>query len=257
MFKDTLLKLRADPLNGTSTRTCPDIDAYMAGQILNEQGSNPAVFAAAMDEAGACLGTMPNAPQMARNLVLLTARTAQKAGEYQSRQALLQLRDVVRWVGKAPGRRSIILISSGFPLGNSAQIDASDVVDEAIRTDVAISALDARGVYGENPAGAIEDKTGDPKFIQIKASIMTAEAREAAGVMEEMAYGSGGAFVRNTNDLNGGFQILTAQPECTYVLGFKPANLKLDGSFHSLQVKLNTKEKLNMQTRRGYFAAKR
>jgi VWFA-related protein len=164
---------------------------------------------------------------------------------------------VVRWVGKAPGRRSIILVSSGFVLNNGAQLDGANVVEEAIRADVAISALDARGVYGENPAGAIEEKSADPVFRRMKASITNAEATQAAGVMEEVAEGTGGAFIRNTNDLNGGLQTLTAPPACTYVLGFRPTNLKLDGSFHSLVVKLKTKEKLDVQTRRGYFASKR
>ena len=256
-FKDALLKLRAESLGGTSTKACPDIDAYMANQILIQQGANPELFRAATNEAMTCLGLPPEGVKFAQNAVMQAVRSAEKTGEYQTRQSLLQLRDVVRWVGKAPGRRSIILVSSGFVLNNGAQLDGANVVEEAIRADVAISALDARGVYGENPAGAIEEKSADPVFRRMKASITNAEATQAAGVMEEMAEGTGGAFIRNTNDLNGGLQTLTAPPACTYVLGFRPTNLKLDGSFHSLVVKLKTKEKLDVQTRRGYFASKR
>jgi VWFA-related protein len=256
-FYDALAKLRAEPLGSTSSKSCPDIDAYMADQILGKQRANPALLGFAVDETMACLQLPPGSEGFAQNIVLGAARSAQKTGELQIRQSLAQLRDVVRWVGKAPGRRSILLLSAGFVLDDSAQMDGADIVDEAIRDEVTISALDARGVYGENPAGAIEDKTADRNFRRMKSSIMNAEATEAAGVMMELANGTGGAFIHNTNNLNAGLKALATPPECIYVLGFKPEKLKLDGSVHPLVVKLNTKERLDVQARHGYIAAKR
>jgi hypothetical protein len=46
-------------------------------------------------------------------------------------------------------------------------------------------------------------------------------------------------------------------PEITYLLGFKPADLKADGSFHPLTVKLDTDRQLSLQARKGYFAPSR
>jgi hypothetical protein len=40
------------------------------------------------------------------------------------------------------------------------------------------------------------------------------------------------------------------------LLGFKPASIKVDGSFHPLKIKLNSREKLALQARLGYFAPK-
>ena len=54
--------------------------------------------------------------------------------------------------------------------------------------------------------------------------------------MAELADGTGGTFVQNTNDLARGLHELSAAPEVYYVLGFSPQNLKLDGSYHSLKV---------------------
>ena len=45
-------------------------------------------------------------------------------------------------------------------------------------------------------------------------------------------------------------------PEYSYVLAFTPQNLKLDGSFHSLKVKVDSPQKLTLQARRGYYAPK-
>jgi hypothetical protein len=45
-----------------------------------------------------------------------------------------------------------------------------------------------------------------------------------------------------------------AQPEVSYVLGFSPQNLKLDGKYHSLKVTLTNNQKWSLQARNGYFA---
>jgi hypothetical protein len=74
--------------------------------------------------------------------------------------------------------------------------------------------------------------------------------------MAELADGTGGTFFQNSNDLDNGFRRVAAAPEYFYVLGFFPRNLKLDGRFHSLKVALNTREKLTLQARRGYYAPK-
>ncbi|HEY6392792.1 MAG TPA: hypothetical protein VIX89_16045, partial [Bryobacteraceae bacterium] len=45
-------------------------------------------------------------------------------------------------------------------------------------------------------------------------------------------------------------------PAYSYLLGFSPQNLKIDGRFHSLKVALTSKEKFEIQARHGYFAPK-
>jgi hypothetical protein len=69
-----------------------------------------------------------------------------------------------------------------------------------------------------------------------------------------MADGTGGTFFHNDNGLREGLNRLGAPPECVYVLGFSPRDLKLDGSFHALRVRLKKGTGLELQVRRGYFA---
>jgi len=75
--------------------------------------------------------------------------------------------------------------------------------------------------------------------------------------LEEMAEGTGGTFMKNTNDYDGAYRRLAAAPEFIYVLGYAPDSLKSDGSFHALKVKLNSPAKLSLQARHGYFAPRR
>ncbi len=252
---DALGKLRAEPLGSASTRLCPNIDYYMAESILNAGISNPALQAATA-EAFVCMNLPPSGMALAQRQAQQTARNVDVLGERESRAALLQIRDVIQWIAKAPGRRSIILVSPGFILNNSARFDEADLVDQAIRAQVTISALDARGVYDLNPAGKIEDVTADPEASRIRASFAADEATAVAGVMGEIAYGTGGVFVQNTNDLYAGLQRLAIPPESTYVLAFKPSALKPDGSYHPLTVKIEKKSNLTLQSRQGYFAPK-
>jgi len=75
-------------------------------------------------------------------------------------------------------------------------------------------------------------------------------------VLAELADATGGRYFHNSNDLKAGFELLAAAPEFVYVLGFSPQNLKLDGAYHALKVKLATPRGLDLQARRGYYAPK-
>jgi hypothetical protein len=73
-------------------------------------------------------------------------------------------------------------------------------------------------------------------------------------VMAQVAHDTGGVFVHNTNDYDGGFRRAGALPEFSYLLVFSPQNLKYDGKFHKLNVELVNAKGLNVQARNGYFA---
>jgi hypothetical protein len=77
-----------------------------------------------------------------------------------------------------------------------------------------------------------------------------------ASAMQSLAAETGGVFFNNSNDLEAGFRRAAALPDPYYVLAFSPQNLKLDGGFHALKVKLISEPRLTVQARRGYFAPK-
>ncbi len=78
-------------------------------------------------------------------------------------------------------------------------------------------------------------------------------AEAQADILAEIASGTGGQFIHNSNDLAGGFAKLATPPEATYLLGFSPQNLKLDGAFHALKVSVKPAG-FNVQARLGYSA---
>jgi hypothetical protein len=75
--------------------------------------------------------------------------------------------------------------------------------------------------------------------------------------MRSLALDTGGIFFDSSNDLEAGFRKTAGLPDTYYVLAFSPQNLKLDGSFHPLQVKLVASRGLAVQARHGYYAPRK
>jgi len=73
--------------------------------------------------------------------------------------------------------------------------------------------------------------------------------------MAVLAYGTGGSFYHNNNDLDKGYRELGSIPELVYVLGFSPSDMTRDGKYHLLKVKAASGRHFSsLQARMGYTA---
>ncbi len=253
---DTLLKLRPSPLGRSPVQDCPDISYYQADLIQNK--NDPMALTAAIQDAIACLTLDPTDPSTkttAQNMAMAEASHVLTIGEQESRVSIDVLNQVVRRISTMPGKRSVILASPGFITLPELQQEKSRLIDRAIRGNVIISSLDARGLYTVIPGGDAS-RPGPQSVVggMIKSQYDTASALAEEDVLSELAYGTGGLFFHNNNDLLEGFNRVAARPEFVYILGFSPENLKLDGRFHALKITLKNAAKLDMQARRGYYA---
>ena len=157
------------------------------------------------------------------------------------------VKELIKRMAVAPGQRTIMFISPGFNTMAPEYIpELTDTLERAIKANVIISTLDARGLFTD-PALDVSTRGRG-------ASLTAAIAR--ADILAELAAGTGGTFFQNSNDLDEGFRRLAAAPEYIYMLGFSPQNLKLDGSYHSLKVTLKNEAGVSIQARRGYYAPK-
>jgi VWFA-related protein len=259
-FQDTLLRLQPRPITGSGMADCPNLTYYMADLIQNKNDTQ--AFQVATDEAMSCLGLDPTqrgALQMAQQSVRSAAPRALNNGDHETRVSMNVIRDAARRLSSKPGQRSIILVSPGFFTPSDVLQDKTDIIDRALRSNVVINALDARGLYTVVPGG---DASQASSYNGVASSGLITQyqmddARMRADVLAELADGTGGTFFHNSNDLNEGFNRVDARPEYLYMLGFSPQNLKLDGSFHSLKVTLKSPNKITLQARRGYYAPKR
>lgn len=247
--RDTLNRVRRWSADEASN-DCPALNYYWADLIINR--NDPQATDAAVQETMNCMQIpQDEAQKITRSLAI--AKLAQ--GQRESRLGLGTLGDVVRRVSAMPGTRTIVYVSSGFFLDRSLRIAESDLMDKAIRAGVVINSLDARGLYAIVPGGDISQRG------QQTASQMTFQQRlqselalVTTNVMGELASATGGTFVWNDNDYAAGFRRLAGAPEFTYVLAFAPADLKPDGKFHELKVRLKNRKDLEVFARSGYYA---
>ena len=148
------------------------------------------------------------------------------------------------------------MVSPGFLSGMlDAELDAT--VDRAIRASVVINALDAKGQWAETPGRSFEEGHMMGLPLQTFAfEIQTMGSRNAAmnAVMEETTSATGGLFFHNSNDLLGGFSVLAAAPETTYLLAFRPDKEGTTGKYHKLRIRLTSLKNHYVQARPGYFA---
>ena len=260
---DALKRLSPNPIAGDTSQECPYITYYMADMIVNKD--DPIALQAAIARGLYCASSPddPSAAMMSKDMVISIAQRSVELGDQQTRVTLLTMEDVVRRIGRMPGQRSIVLVSPGFYNPDDLQRQ-TELSDKALRSNVAINTLDARGLYTV-PSHLFSDGTtvnmssntpADTQALIQNTQITDANMLADGMVLGELADATGGTWFHNNNDFDEGLRLLSSPPSHSYLLGFSPQQLKPDGKFHTLKVTVKNPEKLAIQARKGYFAPK-
>jgi VWFA-related protein len=252
---ETMLKIL--PHINTTSHDCPPVTYYQADLIQNRNDGG--AMTVAVQDAIACASIDPAMGlATAQNMARAAASRALAIGEQDTRNALLVMWDIARRMSAAPGERMMVLISGGFYLTDFERREESDMIDRAIRSNVIVNALDARGLYTYIPGGDAStsgfNRSLGAATTVLRSSFERMEQSAYSDILGELSDGTGGVVFQNNNDLREGFQRTTRPPEFIYLLGFSPQNLKLDGSFHNLKVSLTLKNGTSLVARRGYYA---
>ena len=260
-LKAAIMKLRVRDRDLARSTQCPDIDYYLADQIENAHSS--IAFETALQKTDNCaslqrgMGSNSQDLKTGESLVRTAASQALQAGDQDARESLTYLRDVIHTMSKFQGRRSLVLISPGFlsTSGDSMNLK-SQILDVANGSSVTVNAIDVRGLDANQMSASINGSGSYNAMVTGQNSNDQRDARKASQeLMAELADGTGGTFIHNDNDLAAGFKKLIAPPEFLYLLEVSLKNVKPNGTYHVLQVKLN-QPGLSVQTRKGYFAPK-
>lgn len=224
---DALNQLQLNPLPNSQITDCLNMTHEEANRIVNrhDEETRGEVVGRAVYVCG-----IKN-PAAAEGLVRETSERILYLGDASTKQLLKALVAVLERLSTAPGQRSVVLISPGF-LVSDIEHNEYQVIDLAVRNRIVINSLDARGLTAQS--GDVED----------------------SNPLGEFAGGTGGTFYQNNNNLEEGLRRFSAPPEFLYVLGFSPNNLAYNGEFHHIRVKLNGRQQLTADYRKGYFAPK-
>jgi VWFA-related protein len=247
-------------LNGTAhavsrMRQCPEISDLQAEQILDDNNLQSSAWTLAISEYKVCHSDPnPNIQQ-----AVLTIRSmSMQIHEMTHQRAIANLQSleqITRYLARMPGQRTIVLVSPGF-LSHNEQSTLDRIIDSALRAQIVISSFDPKGLAVTMRATDASRNTNVLANEKAIASAFTLDSQReftASDVLAELAYGTGGQFFHNDNDLSGGFDALAGHPDY-YTLAFSPKDLKQDGKFHELKVTLATRPKgFMVQARKGYY----
>lgn len=224
---------------------CPKMrpyQAYIIEQFWNHQTDELALASA---ECPMCGGDM--------HCLMNSAAQALSISDDFAQDTLGILNDVIRYLGRMPGRRMLMFASSGFmTLKLGPQQDR--LIAAAIRNKVVINSLDTKGLVadGDMTDGPPVMLTG--RLAAIRDTLVSTQRQVFNDPLASLAEGTGGKFFHNNNDMGRGIRELSTIPEVSYVLGFSPENLKINGSQHGLKVKVANHPGATIEARKEYFA---
>ena len=247
---------------------------------------------------------------------------------------LLALRDLAKGLANVPGRKSLVLLSAGFPMNlndpnySVLYSELTAAIDACNKANVAIYPIDVRGVGTVSKAPPMQifpsertarfvtatlnlsddrqpalaqggDQDGAAHLVYVQKGGAGGGGRGGAGaggargvsgpgptggtqptivgantpfthskdlvptvgsgehnqtVLYELAQGTGGFVIRNTNDLLGGLQKIAAEQGQYYLLSYAPPTSE-EGSCHTLKIKVDRGDTV-VRSRSGYCNVK-
>jgi len=253
----SLLSIVPHPITGAGGfHECPEVTYYQADLIQNKSDSQALAIAA--EDAVQCAFNgdetkIAQATQMAQSAAMRVLNLGDGETEY----AYRHIEEAIKQLSAMPGQRVMVFVSPGF-IPSTLWSETSDLIDRASHAGIVINTIDARGLYTPDLLGDIANPPrGSALTAGISSSYRLAAQQAQDEVLQQLAYGTGGTFFHNRNDLDEGLRQAVAAPSLSYVLGFSPQTIKYDGRFHSLKVSLTNKQKYAIQARNGYYAPKK
>src|SRR5690349_11099858 len=158
-----------------------------------------------------------------------------------------------------PEQKALVYFASGLRLNgvdNQAQLRAT--INAAIRTNVSIYPVDARGLVAQAPLGDAS-RPSPPGLGMLTGSTATTllnNFQRSQDTLYSLAKDTGGKALFDDNDLSRGIVQAAASMQSYYILGYTSTHTAKDGKFHRVRVTLKDGRVADLAYREGYFAEK-
>ena len=158
-----------------------------------------------------------------------------------------------------PERKSLVYFSSGLRLNgtdNHAQLRAT--TNAALRANVSIHAVDARGLVAQAPLGDASRPSpgGMQMFTGQGALTMATNFQRSQDTLYALSKDTGGSPMFDYNDLSLGITRAVESMTSYYIIGYYSTHTAADGRFRRVRVSLANGMTADVQYRSGYFADK-
>jgi VWFA-related protein len=171
---------------------------------------------------------------------------------------LAALEQVVRQLAALPEKKALVYITGGISkstgLENQAQLEAS--VNAAVKSNVTIYPIDARGLMAASPGGDASKASSRGGMSLAMVNSQRANINNSQETLVTLAADTGGKAFLDSNDLALGMKQVQEEFRSYYILGYNTTNNALDGKFRKITVKLKSNPAANLQFRNGYYGGK-
>jgi len=247
--------------------------AGVPNQNSNQSIGAPAGLAATgMAPTGQGVVASPT-EKLAAQITLSTLSAVESAQlDQQARASIYTFMHIAREQRRLNGRKTVLYFSNGLQVPTHLADAMRTTISEANRANVSVYAIDARGLSSEVEgdrarrmmamaimASREAAKDGPASIAGGADSFKSSEYAESSlrmnkqGTLAELAEGTGGFLVANTNDLRGPLKRVASELSSYYAVSYSPTARELDGKFRKITVKVLRPEVI-AQTRSGYFA---
>jgi VWFA-related protein len=156
-------------------------------------------------------------------------------------------------------KKSIVYFSSGVTQrGDDNKVQLRAAVDRAVKANVSIYPVDARGLTAIVPGGAASQASGrgGTSMFSGRGVGRQFDSQSASqDTLVSLATDTGGRAFLDTNDFAGVYTKVIADTSAYYLLGYSSTNTARDGRFRRIKVKIN-KPGLKVEHRNGYYASR-
>ncbi len=174
-------------------------------------------------------------------------------------QKLAAIENASRMLAALPEKKALIYFSGGVNktgIDNQAQLEAS--VNAAVKANVAIYPIDARGLMADPPGGAASKAAsrGTGVYNGSVYNQQRAQINDSQETLATLAADTGGKAFFDSNDLTLGIEKVQEELRSYYILGYYTTNGAEDGKYRRITVKLTNGMTARLEHRPGYYASK-
>jgi VWFA-related protein len=172
---------------------------------------------------------------------------------------LAMLESAAKMLAPFPEKKALLYFSSGISKsGFDNQASLEKTVNAAKRSNVSFYPIDARGLVASAPAG--DASAAAPRGTSALTGTQMQAQRDTFNDSQEtlstLAYDTGGKLYVDDNDLALGMEKARDDIASYYIIGYYSTNIKMDGKYRRVQIKLNKDIQAKIDYRSGYFGQK-
>ncbi|HUK17371.1 MAG TPA: VWA domain-containing protein [Bryobacteraceae bacterium] len=172
---------------------------------------------------------------------------------------LAAIEDAVHKLASLSEKKVLIYVTGGISktgIDNQAQLEAS--INAAVKSNVSIYPIDARGLMADPPGGGASKgaSRGTGIFNGSVYNSQRASINNSQETLATLASDTGGKVFLDSNDLSLGIVQAQQDYRSYYIIGYYTDNNKEDGKWRKITVKLNGNASAKLEHRQGYYADK-